>query len=79
MNTQNPCKKFDSQLEKIQILLLENSRFKRIYEEYDHLSDNLWDLEQTEDVSVTDEFINYIKLETNYLENEISNLLLEKA
>ena len=79
MNTQNPCKKFDSQREKIQTLLLENSRFKRIYEEYDYLSDNLWDLEQREDISITDEFINYIKLETNYLENEISNLLLEKA
>ncbi|MFC6268312.1 hypothetical protein [Frigoriflavimonas asaccharolytica] len=79
MNTQNPCKKFESQREKVQTLLQENSRFKRIYEEYDYLSDNLWDLEQTEGISITDDFINYIKVETNYLEDEITFILLEKA
>lgn len=76
MNAQNPYKKFDPAKAEMQTLLEENSKFKRMYDEYDHLSENLWNLEQSEGESVTDEFINYIKAQTAYLETEIEVSLL---
>ena len=76
MNPQNPNKKFDPTKVEMQTLLEENPRFKRIYDEYDQLSENLWNLEQSEGLSITDEFINYIKVQTSYLEGEIEDYLL---
>lgn len=79
MKSQNPFKKFDTQKEKIQTLLMKNSKFKRMYEEYDQLSENLWNLEQSEGISITDDFINYMKFQTHYLEEEITDFLVEKT
>lgn len=76
MNPKNPNKKFDATKVEMQTLLEENPRFKRIYDEYDQLSENLWNLEQSEGISITDEFINYIKMQTTYLEGEIEDYLL---
>ena len=78
MKSQNPYKKFDTSQEEVQTLLVENSRFKRMYEEYDHLSDHLWNLEQAEGETITDDFLNYMKQQTTYLEDELRDFLLPK-
>ncbi len=75
MKTGNPYRKFQGQKVKIQNLEKTNSRFKRVYEEYEHLSENLWDLETSEGEGVPDDFINSIKLQTSYLEEEIEDWL----
>ena len=79
MEITDPRKKFNIHQKKIKTLLEENSRFKRMYDEYDHLSQNLWNLEQSEGISPTDDFIEYIKVQTNCLENEIEDLILERS
>ena len=75
MNNRNPYRKFLGQQEKIEKLEKTNSRFKRVYDEYGYLADNLWDLETSEGVGVPDDFINSIKLQTSYLEDEIEDWL----
>ena len=60
------------------ILVKQYIPVKRMYDEYDHLSDNLWNLEQAEGESITDDFLNYIKVQTSYLENELEDFLSAK-
>ena len=78
-NSNRPYRKFLPQQEKIEELEKSNSRFKRIYSEYELMSDELWDLESNENTeSVPDDFINAIKLQTSYLEDEIQDSLIEQ-
>ena len=57
---------------------MNNSRFRRIYSEYELMSDELWNLETSDTSgSIPDDFINAIKLQTSYLEDEIEDWLLE--
>jgi len=66
------------QQKKIEELEKSSSRFKRIYSEYETMSDELWDLESNETTeSIPDDFINAIKLQTTYLEDEIEDWLIE--
>jgi uncharacterized protein YdcH (DUF465 family) len=69
-------KKFSSRKEKVQNLMHSNSKFKRMFEEYDNMSEDLYNLESSEGISITDDFINYIKVQTNYLEAEIEDFLM---
>ena len=69
-------KKFSSRKEKVQNLMRSNSKFKRMFEEYDNMSEDLYKLESSEGISITDDFINYIKVQTNYLEAEIEDFLM---
>ena len=69
-------KKFSSRKEKVQNLMHSNSKFKRMFEEYDNMSEDLYNLESSEGISITDDFINYIKIQTNYLEAEIEDFLM---
>lgn len=75
MKTRNPYRKFQGQQEKIDALEKENSRFKRIFSEYELMSDELWNLETSEGENVPDDFINSIKIQTTYLEDEIEDWL----
>ncbi|SKB97745.1 hypothetical protein SAMN05660477_02172 [Soonwooa buanensis] len=68
-------RKFQPQLKKIEELEKNNSTFKRIYSEYELMSDELWEIENDEKNSVPDDFINAIQLQTEYLEEEINNWL----
>ena len=68
-------RKFQPQLSKIEELEKNNSTFKRIYSEYELMSDELWEIENDEKNSVPDDFINAIQLQTEYLEEEINNWL----
>ena len=77
-NSNRPYRKFLLQQKKIDELEKSNSRFKRIYSEYELMSDELWDMESNETAeSIPDDFINAIKLQTSYLENEIEDWLIE--
>ena len=77
-NSNRPYRKFQPQQKKIEELEKSNSRFKRIYSEYELMSDELWDLESNESAeSVPDDFINAIKLQTSFLEEEIEDWLVQ--
>lgn len=77
-NSSRPYRKFLPQQKKIEELEKSNSRFKRIYSEYELMSDELWDLESNESAeSVPDDFINAIKLQTSFLEEEIEDWLVQ--
>lgn len=77
-NSNRPYRKFLPQQAKIEELEKNNSRFKRIYSEYQLMEDELWDLEtnNTEE-SIPDDFINAIKLQSSYLEDEIQDWLIQ--
>ncbi len=77
-NSSRPYRKFLPQQKKIEELEKSSSRFKRIYSEYETMSDELWDLESSDNAeSIPDDFINAIKLQTSYLEDEIQDWLIE--
>ena len=77
-NSSRPYRKFLPQQKKIEELEMNNSRFRRIYSEYELMSDELWNLETSDTSgSIPDDFINAIKLQTTYLEDEIEDWLIE--
>ena len=79
MKTNRPTyRKFMPQQQKIEQLEKTNSRFKRVYSEYTTMSKELWDYENSEEISVTDDFLNSIKLQTDYLEEEIQHWLIDE-
>ncbi len=65
------------QQKRIEELERTNARFKRIYDEYETMSEELWNLESSGEIPVTDDFINSVKLQTSYLEDEIEDWLIE--
>jgi uncharacterized protein YdcH (DUF465 family) len=77
MKHQNKYRKFQLQQENIATLERENSRFKRVYSEYENISDELWSLENSEDKPVPDDFLNAMILQTSYLEEEIEDWLVQ--
>lgn len=48
MERQNKYRKFQHQQKNIEALERQSSRFKRVYSEYENMSDDLWDLENSE-------------------------------
>ena len=77
MKHQNKYRKFQFQQKNIEELERKSDRFKRIYSEYETMSDELWNLENAKGDSVPDDFINAITLQTNYLEDEINDWLIQ--
>ncbi len=67
------------QQKRIEELEKTNARFKRIYQEYQTMSDELWDLECSSEISVTDDFLNSVVQQTNYLEDEIQDWLIDES
>ena len=78
METQNPHKKFQKNLPKIQELCSNSERFHRIFSEYDTMTDELWDLENAESLDIPDDFLDSVKLQATYLEDEIEDWLLQE-
>lgn len=72
-----PYRKFLPQQEKIKSLSETNPVFERIYNEYETMSDELWVLESG-DCPVTDDFIQSVKQQAGYLEEEIEDWLIEE-
>lgn len=77
MNLQRPFRKFNPQQKKIEELEKKSPRFKRIFSEYELMTDELYDMETSESSNVPDDFINAIKLQTEFLEEEIDGFLLD--
>jgi len=77
MKSQNKYRKFQLQQKNIEVLEKVNSRFKRVYSEYENMSDDLWNLENSEGDPIPDDFITAIKLQTAYLEEEIEDWLVQ--
>lgn len=79
MNPKRPYRKFSPQQKQIQALEQKSDRFKRVYSEYEMLSDELWNLENSDTSNIPDDFVDAVKLQTEYLEEEISGWLMPNA
>lgn len=77
MKSQNKYRKFQLQQKNIEALEKENSRFRRVYSEYENMSEDLWNLENSDGNPIPDDFINAIYLQTSYLEEEIEDWLVQ--
>ncbi len=78
MNPQRPSfRKFRNLQQKIEDLEKNSPRFKRVYSEYETMSDELWDLENNDTTNVPDDFLDAVKIQTEYLEHEIDDWLLD--
>ena len=75
MKTPRSYRKFQFQQDKIRNLEEKSPRFKRIYTEFENLSDEIWDIETGDRDSVPDDFMMTLQLQTNFLEDEIDNWL----
>lgn len=75
MKNQRTLKRFSPLQGKISELKKNNSRFKRVYREYEIMTDELWNLENSPEISVSDDFLNAVNVQTNYLEEEIDGWL----
>lgn len=76
--TKRTFRKFVPQQKKIEELEKNSPRFKRIYSEYELMSDELWNLENSDMTNIPDDFIDAVKLQTEYLEDEIGDWLWEE-
>ncbi|KIA89626.1 hypothetical protein [Kaistella jeonii] len=79
MTIQKPFRKFIPQQKKIEELEKNSPRFKRIYEEYELMSDELYNMENSDTSNIPDDFMDAVKIQTEYLEDEIGDWLLEKS
>lgn len=77
MKSQNKYRKFQLQQKNIEALEKENSRFKRVYSEYENISKDLQFFENNDKDSVPDDFMNAIIVQTSYLEDEIEDWLVK--
>ncbi|UFH31151.1 hypothetical protein LNP04_14365 [Chryseobacterium sp. C-71] len=77
MKSQNKYRKFQLQQQNIEALEKENTRFKRVYSEYENMSDELWNMENKEGEPIPDDFINAMVMQTSYLEEEIEDWLIQ--
>ena len=75
MKTPRSYRKFQFQQDKIRNLEEKSPRFKRIYTEFENLSDEIWDIETGDRDSVPDDFMMALQLQTHFLEDEIDNWL----
>lgn len=75
MKTPRSYRKFQFQQDKIRNLEEKSPRFKRIFTEFENLSDEIWDIETGDRDSVPDDFMMALQLQTNFLEDEIDNWL----
>lgn len=77
MKSQNKYRKFQLQQKNIEVLEKENTRFKRVYSEYENMSAELWNLENSNGDPVPDDFINAMVMQATYLEEEIEDWLIQ--
>ncbi|MFL9835100.1 hypothetical protein [Chryseobacterium terrae] len=77
MKSQNKYRKFQLQQKNIEVLEKENTRFKRVYSEYENMSDDIWNLENSNGDPIPDDFINAMVMQAAYLEEEIEDWLIQ--
>lgn len=72
---QSSIRRFLPLKKKIEDLKKNNSRFKKVFREYELMSKELWDLETSPEIAVSDDFLDAVNLQTDYLEQEIETWL----
>ncbi|SEV86771.1 hypothetical protein [Kaistella antarctica] len=78
MTTARPYRKFLPDQKKIEELEKNSPRFKRVYAEYELMTDQLWDMENTDGPNIPEDFVEAIIVQTEYLEDEITHWLLNE-
>ena len=77
MTVLRPSRKFLPQLKRIRELEKSSDRFRRVYSEYETITDELWNLENTDTSNIPDDFLDAVKLQAEYLEDEVGDWLLD--
>lgn len=77
MTTPRTYRKFSLDQKKIDELERNSPRFKRVYSEYETMTEELWNIQNTDNSNVPEDFIDAIILQTTFLEDEIDHWLLE--
>lgn len=75
MNSPRKYRKFNPHQNEIEALEKKSDRFRRIYSEYELMTEELWNLENNDIPNVPDDFLNAVKLQTEYLEHEVGEWL----
>lgn len=75
MKTSKSYRKFQIRKDEIRILEENNPRFRRIFSEFEDLTEEIWEIENGNRATVTDDFIFALKLQINCLEEEIDEWL----
>lgn len=79
MKTTAPSGKFLNYQKEIRDLETSNPRFKQVFAEYEIFNTELWNLETSEGgEQVADDFIEALKLQMSFLEDEIKDWLQYK-
>lgn len=78
MSNTKRYRKFLPQQKKIEELEKTSPRFRRVYTEYESMSEDLWTLENSETSDIPEDFLDAIKLQTSYLEDEIEDWLIDE-
>ena len=78
MKNARPYRKFRFQQKKVEDLGNNDIRFKRIYSEYETMSEELWAYQNIDNSEITDDFLEAFRLQTNYLEEQIEIYLKNK-
>lgn len=76
MKPKRPYRKFDPQKTQIEALEQKSDHFRRLFSEYESMSEELWHLQTCESPGVPDDFLDAVQLQTQYLEDEIGNWLI---
>ena len=77
MKASRPYRKFNPLEKKIEDLEKNSPVFKRIFSEYELMSDELYTMETSEGSNFPDDFIDAVKLQTEFLEEEIDGWLIK--
>lgn len=76
MKPKRRYRKFDPQKAQIEALEQKSDRFRRIFSEYELISEELWHLQTCETTNVPDDFLDAVTVQTQYLEDEIGTWLI---
>lgn len=75
MKSNHRYRKFQLHQKNIEALEKENSRFRRVFSEYEILAEELWKLENEAESGVPDAYIEAMLMQSAYLEDEIQDWL----
>ena len=75
MNAKNSYRKFQKEHQKIKDLEKSNARFRRVFTEYETMSDDLWQIESSDDPAIPDDYLDSIRIQQSFLEDEVQNWL----
>ncbi|WP_027376777.1 hypothetical protein [Kaistella palustris] len=78
MTARKPFRKFSPKQKEIEELEKKCPKFKRIYSEYELINDELWTVQTDSAHSIPDDFVEAMKIQSDYLEHAIDDLLLEE-